>query len=213
MVIWLASFSEMTTQRNASPIRDVLQLKVGSTSLEPNYSPVGGMAFPPRWEISAKATTKATAASVIRSGVPPGAEIRREWVVGCLPSDPILQGLPGIKGILQVIGGAGGGGRGDLIFAALETVRSHEVGRVCGEPIRVLRRIGAKRVGDLSKAVARKGVGDDQDAEVAAMILESLHGQAEEIVPFAGDETPALARGPVELLSVREALGADVVNA
>jgi len=134
-------------------------------------------------------------------------------VVGCLPSDPILQGLPGIKGILQVIGGAGGGGRGDLIFAALETVRSHEVDRVCGEPIRVLRRIGAKRVGDLSKAVARKGVGDDQDAEVAAMILESLHGQAEEIVPIAGDETPALARGPVELLSVREALGADVVNA
>ena len=89
---------------------------------------------------------------------------------------------------------------------------SHEIDCVRGEPVRLGCRIRRKRVGDLSKAVSRHSIRNDQNAAVAAMALESLDGEAEEVVPIAGDETPALARGPVELLCVRDALGTDVVN-
>lgn len=73
--------------------------------------------------------------------------------------------------------------------------------------------IGGKGVGNLRKPVAWKGMGNDQDAGVAAMTLESLDGEAEEIVPIAGDEAPALACGPVELFLVGQAMGTDVVDA
>lgn len=45
------------------------------------------------------------------------------------------------------------------------------------------------------------------------MALESPNSETEEIVPIAGDQTPALACGPVELLFVGQAMGSDVVDA